>query len=95
MWEFCEPGAAAQCGQWRSVQTVCRVRYTGGQTVCAYPAPAAEDPSIPPSECLQGNAGADCPPWWRCERMVLRPGAPERNYCVPGPPCSSDADAGR
>lgn len=94
MWEFCDLNGAARCGVWNSVPTVCRVRYTGAQTVCAHPAPAAEDPNVPPTNCLAGNAGADCPPWWRCVRMTLRDGGPEGNYCVPGPPCSAGVDAG-
>jgi hypothetical protein len=95
MWEFCEPGAAAQCGQWRLAGTVCRSRFNGSQNVCDYALPFAANTAVPPRSCLQGNAGADCPPWWRCEQLPATADYQAGNYCVPGPPCSSDADAGR
>lgn len=94
IWEFCEPGGAATCGLNRTVQMTCRVKLVGAQTVCDIPPAPREDPNVPQRTCLVGNAGADCPAWWRCEQLPATATYPAGNYCVPGPPCSAGADAG-
>lgn len=94
VWEFCEPDGVARCGEHRGAPNVCRSRFDGSQTVCDRALPFAANTAVPPKSCLVGNGGADCPAWWRCEQLPATATYPAGNYCVPGPPCSSNADAG-
>lgn len=93
-WEFCELGGAAQCGQRRGVQTVCRAMVDGEQFACDVPTSAPTQ--YPTQPCLAGNGGADCPAWWECrvfDHPMVSGATDPMRWCFPGPPCSSNADA--